>query len=77
MPEEEVSEHAREYVVMPPRELPHFVVVHAEFDLGFLKAVLNRATHVAEPYERLRSYTSRCTADNVGVSGVAPDCAPD
>ena len=47
VPEEEMSQDAGQHVVMPPRILPDFIVIHAQFGFGFFKALLNGPTNAA------------------------------
>ena len=51
VPEKEMGQHAGYDVVVPSWKLAHFVVVHAQFGLGFLKALFYCPSQTAEPYE--------------------------
>jgi hypothetical protein len=53
VPEEEMSQYAREHMVLPAWELSHFVVVHAQFGFGLLEALLDGPAQTAEPNKRL------------------------
>ena len=50
-PEKEMGQHAGYDVVAASWKLTHFVVVHAQFGLGFLKALFYCPSQTAEPYE--------------------------
>ena len=45
VPEKEMGQHADEHVVMPSWVLSDFVVIHAQFQLGFLEALFNRPAY--------------------------------
>jgi len=50
-PEKEMGQHAGYDVVAASWKLTHFVVVHAQFCLGFLKALFSCPSQTAEPYK--------------------------
>src|SRR5262245_33757897 len=47
VPEKAMGQHAGEHVVMPSWVFSDFIVVHAQFRLGFLKALFNRPAYAA------------------------------
>jgi hypothetical protein len=42
VPQKKMRQHTYEYMVMPARIFPHFVVVHPEFRFALFKALFNR-----------------------------------
>ena len=65
VPQEEVSEHAREHVVIPARIFPHLIVIHPELTLGFLKALLDGPPDTTQPDKGLEAGAHRGVADIV------------
>ena len=51
VPEKEMGQHAGYNVLAPSGKLTHIVVVHAQFCLGFLKALFYRPSQTVEPYK--------------------------
>jgi len=73
VPQEEVSEHAREHVVIPSRIFPHLIVIHPKLTLGFLKALLDGPPDTTQPDKGLEARTRRRIADIVGVLGLVAE----
>ena len=65
VPQEKVSEHAREHVVIPSRIFPHLIVIHPELTLGFLEALLDGPPDPAQPDKDLEARAHRGVADKV------------
>ena len=65
VPQEKVSEHAGEDVVIPGWILSHLRVVHSELSLGFLKDLLDGPTNPAQTNEAVESGAHRGIADKV------------
>jgi hypothetical protein len=71
VPQKEVGQHACENVMMPAHELSNFVMVHAQFGFGFLKALLNRPAQAAEPHQGIEPYRrggvgkKKCSRDSL------------
>ena len=54
VPEEKMSKHARENVVMPTPELANLIVVHSQLAFCLLEALLDGPTKAAEPDKNLQ-----------------------
>lgn len=65
VPEEEVSQHAGQHVVIPSGKLPHLIMIHAEFGFSFLKTLLDGPANTTEPYEESESRTDWGVTDVV------------
>jgi hypothetical protein len=65
VPQKEMRQHTRQHMVMPSRILAHFVVVHAQFRFGLLKALFNRPPHTTQPHEQTQGGTRGGIADIV------------
>jgi hypothetical protein len=65
VPQEKVSEHAREHVVIPSRIFPHLIVIHPELTFCFLKALLDGPPDAAQPDKDLEPRAHRGIADVV------------
>ena len=72
VPEEEMSQHASQHMVSPPRKLPHLVVIHPQIRFGLLKTLLNGPANPREPDEVLQVGGSVCVRDEIGISGASP-----
>jgi len=77
VPEEEVTQHASEHVMIPSRIFPDLIVIHAQFGFCLLEALLDSPAHAAEPYEELQSCAHRCVADIVGILPVGAESSFD
>jgi hypothetical protein len=49
VPQKKMRQHTDEYMVMPARIFPHFVVVHPEFRFALFKTLFNRPPQTTEP----------------------------
>jgi hypothetical protein len=67
VPEEEVSQHAGQHVVVPSRKLPHLIMIHTELGFSFFKTLLDGPTNTAEPHEEFESLTDWGVTDVVCV----------
>ena len=64
VPQEEVSEHTREHVVIPSRIFPHLIVIHPKLALRFLKALLDGPPDATQPDKGLEARARRGVGGN-------------
>jgi hypothetical protein len=63
VPEKEVSQHAREHVMAPPRIFSHLVMIPAQLCFGFLEALFNGPPDAAQPNKGFQAGAHRCIAE--------------
>jgi hypothetical protein len=51
VPQEKMSEHTGQNMVIPTSIFPNLVMIHAQFGFGFFKALLYGPTKATEPNE--------------------------
>ena len=59
MPEKEVGQHTREYVMVPARILPDFILVHPQLRFRFLEALFDGPPDPTEPHQETPGRTER------------------
>jgi hypothetical protein len=62
-----MSQHAREYVVLPSWKFTHLIMVHAEFGFGLLEALFDSPAQATEPHKGFQSGARRGVADEIAV----------
>ena len=77
MPEKEMGQHTRQHVMVPAQVFADFIMVHAEFRLGFLKTLFNSPPDPAEPHKETQWSTHRRVAEVVPVLRIRPQCPLD
>jgi hypothetical protein len=70
MPQEEMCQHAREYVVMPSRIFAEFVMVHTQFGFGLREALFHGPAHATEPHQEAEGHTRWGVAEVVPIGRV-------
>src|SRR5262249_19916579 len=69
VPQKEMGQHRRQYMVMPAGIFAHFIVIHPEFRFPFFEALLNRPPHTTEPDKGPPGRARWRITDIVGVHG--------
>ena len=72
VPKEEVSQHACQHMMPPPRKLPHLVMIHPQIRFGLFKTLLDGPAHTRKPDKGFQAGGSVCVGDEIGISGVLP-----
>jgi len=67
VPEEEVTQHAGDHMVAPPRIFSYLVMVHPQVGFGFLETLLHGPADPGEPDKGLQPGGSTGVRDEVGV----------
>ena len=72
-----MRQHTDEYMVMPARIFPHFVVVHPEFRFRFLEALFNGPPHPTEPDQQPQGDTQGSVTEIVPIPRLRAEGALD
>src|SRR5919199_4898294 len=75
MPEEEMGQHTRQHVMVPPRVFPPFIVIHPEVGFRFLEALFDRPPDPTEPDQQAQRDTQGGVAQVVPVPRMRPEGA--
>ena len=70
MPEEKVSQHTGQNMMMPSWIFPDLIVVHPQLRFGFFKTLLNGPSNTAEPNKSRQMGAPGGIADIVGINRV-------
>ena len=73
MPQEEMRQHAREDVVMPPWVFAEFIMVHTQLRFSLCEALFHSPTYTTQPHQEAQGHTHWSIADVVPVGGVLPE----
>src|SRR5215475_15894752 len=77
VPEEEMGQHTREHVMMPPRVFAHFIVIHTKFSFRFLKTLFNGPPDPTEPHKETQGRTQRSVTEIVPIPRMGAERAFD
>ena len=77
VPEEEMSQHTGQNMVIPSRVFPNLIMIHSQFRFGFFKALLYGPSNATEPNECGQSCANWGIADEISVSAIRSDATSD
>jgi hypothetical protein len=72
VPQKKMRQHTYQYMVVPARIFPHFLVVHAQRRFGFFKALCNGPPDPTEPDKGTPGRARRSITDRVRVHWGGP-----
>src|SRR5215471_11518926 len=77
VPEEEMGQHTREHVMMPPRVFAHFVVIYTELGFRFLKTLFDGPPDPTEPHQETQGRTHRSGTEIIPIPRMGTERAFD
>jgi hypothetical protein len=60
-----MGKHARQDMVVPPGKLPHLILVHSQFCLGFFKALFYGPPQATQPNKFFQPGADRRIGDEI------------